>query len=74
MSLGAASVGECPTPRGRACQAQTVGTVARDERLRESVLPVRDVLQMRKRRGTGKTATAVQSEGREMSANPFLSS
>jgi hypothetical protein len=51
-----------------------VGTVARDERLRESVLPVRDVLQMRKRRGTGKTATAVQSEGREMSANPFLSS
>lgn len=70
------SAGKCPIPRGKECQAHTVGTMAykRETQRVCTALSVGDNLQIRKRR-TEKTATVIIGRGkRDTGKNLFLSS
>lgn len=68
---GPYQLGNAPLPEGGHAKRRPWDLRLKIERLGESVLSGRDILQTRKRRGMGKTATVVLAEGRETRKTPF---
>lgn len=68
---GPYQLGNAPVPEGGHAKRRPWDLGLMIERLGESVLSGRDILQTSKRRGMGKTATVVLAEGRERLGKPL---